>query len=105
MHTHMEYGKAPFKTSFCDEYEELLTNCQHALEKWTARREEAWQSGLHGRALGGELIRLQAHFAKSYAVLQKHVRECPLCEFVAKLANENAETPDEVLTHQVRRPA
>jgi hypothetical protein len=102
MQTHTEDGKPLFKTSFCDEYEASLRRCQNALEKWTKRREEAWQIGLRGRALGGELVRLQADFAKSYAVLQKHVRECPLCEFVARLANENAETPDEVLAHQVR---
>jgi hypothetical protein len=103
MQTHTEDRKPLFKTSlFCDEYEALLRRCQNALEKWTQRREEAWQMGLRGRALGGELVRLQADFAKSYAVLQKHVRECPLCEFVGRLANENAETPDEVLAHQVR---
>ncbi len=58
--------------------------------------------GLRGRALGGELVRLQADFAKSYSVLQKHVRECAMCEFMRRLASENSETPDEVLTHQVR---
>jgi hypothetical protein len=95
-------GTPPFRTSFCDEYEGLLLRCQGALQKWTQRREEAWQMGLRGRVLGAELVRLQADFAKAYAILQKHVRECPLCEFVERLACENAETPDEVLAHQVR---
>ena len=102
MQTYTENGKPSFKTSFCDKYEELLMKCQVALEKWTQRREEAWHMGLRGRALGGELVRLQADFARSYAVLQRHVRECPLCEFVEKLASENSETTDEALAHQVR---
>jgi hypothetical protein len=102
MQTHTENRKPLFKTSFCDKYEELLMKCQAALERWTQRREEAWQIGLRGRALGGELVRLQADFARSYALLQKHVRECPLCEFVGKLESENSETPDEALAHQIR---
>jgi hypothetical protein len=99
MQAHTENRKPEFKTSFCDRYEELLVKCQVALERWTQRREEAWQLGLRGRALGGELVRLQADFAKSYSVLQKHVKECALCEFVGKLTNENAETAEETLTH------
>jgi hypothetical protein len=102
MQTHTEVRKPLVETSFCDEYEGLLMKCQVALERWTQRREEAWLMGLRGRALGGELVRLQADFAKSYSVLQKHVRECPMCEFVRRLASENSETPDEVLAHQVR---
>jgi hypothetical protein len=99
MQAHTEHGKLEFKTSFCDRYEELLVKCQVALERWTQRREEAWQLGLRGRALGGELVRLQADFAKSYAVLQRHVKECPLCEFVGKLTNENSEAAEQPLTH------
>jgi hypothetical protein len=102
MQTHTDYGKPEFKTSFCEDYEELLGKCQNALETWTARREQAWDMGMRGRALGGELVRLQADFAKSYAVLQKHVRECPLCEFVSRIANQNTETADEALVHQIR---
>jgi hypothetical protein len=102
MQTHIEDRKPEFKTSFCDRYEELLVKCQLALERWTQRREEAWHLGLRGRALGGELVRLQADFAKSYAVLQRHVKECPLCEFVGRLTSENSETTEETLAHQIR---
>jgi hypothetical protein len=70
---------------FCSRYEELLAESQKTLEIWSNRREQAWQMGLRGKELGGELIRLQADFAKSYAALQKHKRECALCEFVAGL--------------------
>jgi len=102
MLSHLDYKTRPFKTSFCEEYEGLLIHCQDALEKWTQRREEAWQMDLRGKAVGAELVRLQVAFAKSYARLQKHVRQCPLCVFVSKVAVENSETTDEVLVHEIR---
>jgi hypothetical protein len=80
------------KTVFCSRYEEMLTECQNALAAWSTRREEAWRMGLRGKELGGELVRLQADFAKSYARLQKHTRECALCDFVGKMCNES-QTP------------
>ncbi len=84
----MENQMDPFKQpTFCSKYERLLEQCQRALETWSTRREEAWQMGLRGKELGSELIRLPADFAKSYAVLQKHVRECALCEFESKIVN------------------
>ena len=92
------------RKTFCDKYKELLAQCQRALETWAKRREEAWQMGLRGKELGGELIRLQADFAKSYAVLQKHTRECPLCDFVAKFGNENSPSAYVVASHE-HRPA
>lgn len=102
MQTHAQERKPLFKTSFCEEYETLLLRCEAALENWTKRREEAGQLGVDGRTLAGEPPCLEADFAKSYAMLQRHVSECPLCEFVGKLASENEETPDEELSHQVR---
>jgi hypothetical protein len=85
-----ELEKETFKTSFCDKYEELLLVSKNALEVWANRREEAWQMGLRGKGLGGELVRLQADFAKSYAQLQKHTRECVMCQFVARIAEQNS---------------
>jgi hypothetical protein len=96
--------KLSFKTSFCGKYEELLVQSQNALEVWANRREEAWQMGLRGRELGGELIRLQADFAKAYARLQKHTHECPLCEFVANIAKEDSQAAY-LITSQESRPA
>jgi hypothetical protein len=77
---------------FCSTYEELLQACQQALDSWAARREEAAQQGLCGKELGDQLVRLQADFAKSYAVLHRHKHECPLCQFAANLgvADSNA---------------
>jgi len=91
------------KTVFCTQYEQLLELCQNALSSWAKRREEAWQMGLRGKELGGELVRLQAEFAKSYAILSKHTRECPLCEVVAKIVNnEEARAPYLAAAHSSR---
>jgi hypothetical protein len=91
-----------FKTAFCDKYEELLLVSKQALETWANRREEAWQMGLRGKELGGELVRLQADFAKSYAQLQRHTRECPLCQFVAKIGKDNSGYSYMSSTHESR---
>jgi hypothetical protein len=72
-------------STFCTKYEELLQACQQALDSWAARREDAEQQGLYGKELGDQLMRLQADFAKSYAVLRRHKHECPLCQFAADL--------------------
>jgi hypothetical protein len=101
-----EKERLDFKTSFCSKYEELLVECQNALEVWAKRREEAWQMGWHGKEIGGELVHLQATFAKSYAVLQKHTRECPLCEFVSKIAKDDpSPSPYVTVMHHHSRPA
>jgi hypothetical protein len=85
METNASKGPQESSGIFCGRYEELLADSQKALQAWSNRREQAWQMGLRGKELGGELIRLQANFAKCYAALQKHKRECALCEFVARL--------------------
>ncbi len=82
--------KPPFKTSFCDDYERLLTISQQALEAWSNRREQVYQLGLQNRDVGNELVRLQANFARAYAALQRHVHQCPLCQFVAKMSDSQA---------------
>jgi hypothetical protein len=94
-----------FKTAFCSKYKEMLEKCQMALGKCTKRREEAWQLGLGGTELGGELMRLQADFAKSYARLQKHTRECPLCEFQSKMSSETSLLRPWVTASHEARPA
>jgi hypothetical protein len=82
-----------FNSAFCDEYEQLLGRCQRALDGWATRREEVSQMGLSGKEIGAELVKLQAEFAKAYAILQRHTRDCPLCQFVAKIASHDAQSP------------
>jgi hypothetical protein len=82
-------NKYAFKTAFCTRYEEMLVESKNALETWTKRREAVWELGLRGKEYGGELIRLQADFAKAYAQLERHARECVLCSFVKNLSKQN----------------
>ena len=74
-----------FKTAACPAYEELLKQCQAALEIWEQRRDEICRSRLTGTEKGGELLGLQADFTAKYALLRRHVDECRLCQFVSKL--------------------
>ena len=68
-----------FTTAFCSDYEKLLDHCQLALAAWSDRSEYAREADISGEAVGRELLRLQARFAKCYAVLQKHVHSCERC--------------------------
>jgi len=78
-----------FRSSFCEQHDQLLARYHLALETWGKRREEAWHMGLRGKELSGELLRLQTEFAKSYASLHKHSRECLLCRFGHKMPSED----------------
>ncbi len=71
---------------FCGEYETLLDRCQLALSAWSDRSEHARNAQLTGEAVGRELLRLQAGFAKAYAVLQKHTRTCERCVAVSEMS-------------------
>jgi len=88
-----ERERLTFKTSFCEQYEQLLLQSRNALEIWSNRQNEILQLGLHGKNVGDELLRLQSDFAKSYSRLQRHIRDCPYCQFVNKLAKQNSSTP------------
>ena len=67
----------------CSKYEELLNECERALETWSARSEQIRSIHLTGVEVGGELLRLQAHFAKTYATLRRHVARCERCWYLA----------------------
>jgi hypothetical protein len=94
-----------FKTSFCDEYEELLIQSQEALESWSNRQEEIQRLGLQGKEVGSELTRLQANFAKAYARLQRHTHECVLCQLVSRLAKANVNASGYYVGEGSSRPA
>jgi len=68
-----------FANAFCSEYESLLDQCHRDLLAWSERCESARDAHVTGEAIGRELLRLQARFAKSYDVLQKHVHSCERC--------------------------
>jgi len=93
-----------FKTAVCTEYDELLHDCQHALEIWRRRRDEAARGNLTGKQIGDELQRLQANYAKTYSALNNHDKECELCQFVSRIggrhfATLSSEIADKQHTH------
>ena len=75
-----------FTSAFCSEYEALLDQCQLALSAWSERSEYALQAHITGEAVGRELLRPQARFAKAYGSLQKHVHSCERCVAAAQIA-------------------
>ena len=73
-----------FKTAACAEYEQLLKQCQQALIVLHERREQVRQDRLSGLEVGRELLTLQARYAKAYAGLLKHSKNCDRCQFGSK---------------------
>jgi hypothetical protein len=67
----------------CDEYETLLLKSSAALTAWKNGRTEIRRSNRKGRSADNELRILQANFAKAYAALQAHARDCEFCQLPA----------------------
>ena len=74
-----------FDVLLCGEYEKLLNDCQRALNHWNGRSERIRDAQQTGEQAGRELLRLQARFAKSYTVLQRHVERCDRCQLAARM--------------------
>jgi hypothetical protein len=79
-----------FETAVCTDYENLLVECQLALDTWRKRREEIARLGATGKEEGDQLLRLQADYAKKYSRLKKHQYTCELCSFVSKIGKQNS---------------
>jgi hypothetical protein len=86
----------------CSEYQILLEECQSALEFWDLHRAEVCESRLTGKEAGDELLRLQAKFARAYAVLQRHPQDCPLCQLVSTMAERDSENSWDALSDSTR---
>jgi hypothetical protein len=67
----------------CDEYETLLMKSSAALSAWKNGRSEIRRAGRKGRDADNDLRILQANFAKAYAALQTHARDCDACQMPA----------------------
>jgi hypothetical protein len=78
-----------YKTAFCTEYERLLCVCVQSRDSWRHRREETAKSGLRGKEVADELLRLQANYAKAYSRLDKHQGNCELCTFVSEIGGRH----------------
>ena len=71
-------------TTVCNEYQRLLEESQGALEIWEEHRAEFCQFRFIGREAGDELLRLQAKYARAYALLQNHQRNCSRCQLESR---------------------
>lgn len=71
------------KPAACEEYEDLLKKSHSALTEWKNGRAEIRRSGRKGRSVDNQLRILQANFAKAYAALQTHARDCSFCQMPA----------------------
>ncbi len=89
-------AQLPDITTVCSEYQRLLEESQRALEIWTEARANVCQSR-NGRAAGDELLRLQAKYARAYAVEQRHVHNCFLCQFVSRAKGRDSENSSDSL--------
>jgi hypothetical protein len=64
----------------CDTHQGLMEDCNAARSEWNVRRAEISNFGLRGKKIDNELLRLQARFAKSYAMVRNHLRDCECCQ-------------------------
>jgi len=87
------------KTTVCSQYQRLLEECERALEIWDERRAEVCGSRLGGREAGDELLRLQAKFARAYAVLQRHLQDCLLCQLASNMEGRDSENSSNALSN------
>jgi hypothetical protein len=78
------------QTAVCTRYERLLEECRDASQIWNKQRAEVRESGLHGKKVDDELRKLQANYAKAYAVLRNHVHDCETCQWVSRLEERSA---------------
>jgi len=67
-------------TSTCETHQGFLDECNAAQIEWNTRRREISKLGLRGKKIDNELMRLQAKFAKSYAMVRNHLRGCECCQ-------------------------
>lgn len=98
------------EAAICAEYEKLLEQCNSALKIWNEQRAAVCESRASGKKAGDELLRLQANYAKAYAMLQRHAKDCLQCQMAARIAKlmarldgSNSEDKSEVLfDHNLR---
>jgi hypothetical protein len=79
------------ETAICSGHQRLTEECQRALETWDEHRAEFRRAGPIGQEAGDELLRLQAKYARAYAVLQRHVHDCLLCQLAQGVEERHSE--------------
>lgn len=86
----------------CPEYQLLLEKCQKALVSWQQRRTLVSQASLAGKSAAAELHRLQANYARAYAVLESHEHSCRTCQYISKIGGLDFESMASALNLQRR---
>lgn len=74
---------ATVENAICDTYQGLVDDCENARKQWNERRAEISEIRLRGKGIDNELRCLQARFAKSYAMVRHHVRDCDSCQLAS----------------------
>jgi hypothetical protein len=77
---------AVIKTAVCTEYERLLKDSHQALAEFNEHLSGVLTIGVGGKKWDDELRNRQAKYAKAYWNLQKHARNCELCDFVSRIS-------------------
>ena len=72
------------QAGICEKYQTLLEECGRALATWDDYRAKVVQSGPVGKEEGNEIFRLQAKYARAYAMLNNHSHNCILCKLIAR---------------------
>jgi hypothetical protein len=85
-------------TTACSEYQRLLEESQRALEIWNEQRVENCRSRVSGKEAGDKLLRLQANFARAYAILHYHAQNCLHCQLVLRFGGRDSENNSDALT-------
>lgn len=86
----------------CPEYQLLLEKCQKALVSWQQRRTIIAQASLSGRSAALELRRLQANYARAYAILESHEHSCRTCQYISKIGGLDFDSMASALNLQRR---
>jgi hypothetical protein len=68
------------ENAVCETYDGLVEDCESARDQWNKRRHEIAELGLRGKGIDNELRCLQARFARSYALVRNHLRDCDSCQ-------------------------
>ena len=76
----------PATVKACTEYQRLLEESRGAREACSTFRTEKCGAQMIPEETIDELIRLQARFARAYALLQNHVHTCGCCGPASKIA-------------------
>jgi hypothetical protein len=74
---------ALIENAVCETHQGLLEDCENARKQWNERRVEISELGVRGKGIDNELRCLQARFAKSYAMVRNHVRDCDSCQLAS----------------------